>query len=101
MKKLPNKIIYSAHDLIHFQESPYFVWMDRYNLENPGKLIPDKTGEELQLFIDKGNEHEEKMLNNFIETGYNPVVIKDPVRNPNATKETLSAVDLPSAFRVW
>jgi len=46
------QLVYSPSDLIRFMESPFSSWMDRYNLEFPGQLIPDEDTAEEKLIQD-------------------------------------------------
>lgn len=62
MKKIGQKIIYSPSDLITFFNSPFASWMDRFYLENPKKINPDKPNKQAQFIIDLGNKHEQDIL---------------------------------------
>jgi uncharacterized protein len=42
MKKESDSIIYSPSDLIRYLASPFASWLDRYYLENPDAIAPDK-----------------------------------------------------------
>lgn len=46
MKKQSGIIIYSPTDLIRYLASPFASWLDRYYLENPDAIAPDKQTEE-------------------------------------------------------
>jgi hypothetical protein len=46
MKKQSGHVIYSPSDPIRYLASPFASWIDRYNLENPGKIKPDEETEE-------------------------------------------------------
>jgi len=65
MKKQSGHVIYSPSDLIRYLASPFASWLDRYNLENPGKIKPDEATEEETLLFRTGDEHEQSIL-----TGY-------------------------------
>jgi hypothetical protein len=43
MKKIDNKLVYSPTDLIKFMDSSFITWRDRYDLEVPDQIKPDKT----------------------------------------------------------
>ena len=62
MKKNAGQLVYSPSDLIRYMESPYSTWMDRYHLEFPGELTPDKDTEEQKLVAQTGDKHEGKFL---------------------------------------
>ncbi len=65
MKKESDSIIYSPTDLIRYLASPFASWLDRYYLENPDAIAPDKQTEEEELLSRTGDEHEQSVL-----TGY-------------------------------
>ena len=69
MKKEPGAIIYSPSDLIRYLASPFASWLDRYNLENPGKIKPDEETEEETLLSRTGDEHEQSILTNYKASG--------------------------------
>ena len=46
MKKKSDSIIYSPSDLIRYPASPFVSWLNRYNLDNPGAIMPDQETEE-------------------------------------------------------
>ena len=46
MRKLDGSHIYSVSDLITFMESEYAYWMDRFYLECPSGVQPDKDAVE-------------------------------------------------------
>lgn len=64
-KTASGSLLYSPSDLIRYVASPYSSWMDRYFLENPGRLAPDKDSEELKLVARIGDEHEHAVLGEF------------------------------------
>jgi hypothetical protein len=41
-----SRLTYSPTDLIRYLTSPFASWMDRYHLENPGAVVPDKQTEQ-------------------------------------------------------
>jgi len=65
MKKQSGHVIYSPSDLIRYLASPFASWLDRYYLENPDAIAPDKQTEEEELLSRTGEEHEQSVL-----TGY-------------------------------
>src|SRR5213595_1609781 len=65
MEKESDSIIYSPSDLIRYLASPFASWLDRYHLENPDAIAPDKQTEEEELLSRTGDEHEQSIL-----TGY-------------------------------
>ena len=89
MKKDSGKIIYSPSDLIRYVASPFASWMDRYYLENPTAIVPDKETEDQKLIAQTGNKHEHAILEEFKSSGCKLVEIK----RDNARYETLSAIE--------
>ncbi len=62
MLRTEARLVYSPSDLISFLINPQISWLDRYNLERPGEIIPDAGTEEQQLIRDVGDEHEQRYL---------------------------------------
>lgn len=62
MKKRDGQLIFSPTDLIRYLASPFASWMDRYNLENPGAVQPDKETEDEILVAQTGDQHERVVL---------------------------------------
>src|SRR6266545_2448420 len=62
MKKESDSIIYSPSDLIRYLASPFASWLDRYYLENPDAIAPDKQTEEEELLSRTGDKHEQSVL---------------------------------------
>lgn len=62
MRKQSNQLIYSPSDLIRYLASPYASWMDRYYLENPSLITPDKQTEDEKLIAETGDQHERDVL---------------------------------------
>jgi predicted RecB family nuclease len=62
MKKRDGQLIFSPTDLIRYLASPFTSWMDRYNLENPGAVQPDKETEDEILVAQTGDQHERVVL---------------------------------------
>jgi hypothetical protein len=58
MKKESEAIIYSLSDLIRYLASP-FAWLDRYNLENPGRSRLIRKPRR-KLFSHAGHEQEQE-----------------------------------------
>lgn len=69
MKKEADGIVYSPSDLVRFLESHFASWMDRYNLEFPGKFRWDPISEDAQLVFAAGEEHERAVLEQLIGSG--------------------------------
>ena len=69
MKKQSGIVIYSPTDLIRYLASPFASWLDRYNLENPGKIKPDEQTEEETLLARTGDEHEQSILTSYKASG--------------------------------
>ena len=65
MYKNGSDYIYSPSDLNAFLENESVTWLDRYNLEFPGKLIRDNPTEEDELVFKSGEEHEARILDVF------------------------------------
>jgi predicted RecB family nuclease len=65
MRKQSGIIIYSPTDLIRYLASPFASWLDRYNLENPGKIKPDEETEEETLLSRTGDKHEQSVLSGY------------------------------------
>lgn len=60
---------YTPSDLIHFMESDFITWMDRYHREHPGVYKPDETDESLMILAKKGIEHEKAFLASLQDQG--------------------------------
>ena len=54
MKKRAGQLIFSPTDLITYLASPFASWMERYHLENPGTVQPDKETEDAVLIAQTG-----------------------------------------------
>src|SRR4029453_3002171 len=65
MKKQSGIIIYSPTDLIRYLASPFASWQDRYYLENPEAIAPDKQTEEEELLSRTGDKHEQSVLGGY------------------------------------
>lgn len=74
-------------DLIHFMESDFITWMDRYHREHPGELTPDETDESLMILAKKGIEHEKDFLASLQDQGLDVCMIArgTDAANPGAT----------------
>ena len=70
MKKQSGIIIYSPTDLIRYLASPFASWLDRYYLENPDAITPDKQTEEEELLSRTGDEHEQSILTGYKASGF-------------------------------
>ncbi|MDP3506571.1 MAG: hypothetical protein Q8T09_01145 [Candidatus Melainabacteria bacterium] len=66
---MPPRPQHTPSDLIHFMESDFITWMDRYHREHPGELTPDETDESLMILAKKGIEHEKAFLASLQEQG--------------------------------
>ena len=75
MKQLNGQHIFSPTDLCVFMESPFASWMDRYNLDFPGKLTPDGPTEDQQVVMRKGIQHEKEFVAQLIRDGRSVVEI--------------------------
>ena len=62
MKLVNRRIVYSPTDLCTFLGSRFASWMDRYLMENPGKVEPDAPAADALLVQRKGNEHERSWI---------------------------------------
>jgi predicted RecB family nuclease len=65
MKKQSGTIIYSPTDLIRYLASPFASWLDRYYLEEPDAITPDKQTEEEELLSRTGDKHEQSVLSGY------------------------------------
>jgi predicted RecB family nuclease len=65
MKKESDSVIYSPSDLIRYLASPFASWLDRYYLENPEAIAPDKQTEEEELLSRTGDKHEQSVLGGY------------------------------------
>jgi predicted RecB family nuclease len=65
MRKESGSIIYSPSDLIRYLSSPFASWLDRYYLENPEGIAPDKQTEEEELLSRTGDKHEQSVLGGY------------------------------------
>lgn len=93
MKKNYDKIIFSPTDLIRYVASPFASWMDRYYLENPEVVAPDKETEDQQLIARTGDEHEHSVLDEFKASGTDVVEI---IKKDFATAYTQTMVAIKS-----
>lgn len=90
--KVTGNLVYSPSDLIRFMESPFASWMDRYHLENPGKLTPDADTEEQKLVQETGNQHEHKFVTRLKAEGRDFVEIARRTPDPEAdTRAAMAA----------
>ncbi len=79
---------YSPSDLIHFMESPFGSWMDRYALKFPQfSELKDAQGQLANILQQRGLLHEFQLENSFKEQGLSLVKIegKGDVEKENAT----------------
>ncbi len=89
MRKLDGEYIFSTSDLLTFMESEFASWMDRFDLENPGEVMPDPEDEQMQILHGKGLEHERSVLSSLQEEGYD--ICEIPIHN-DAYQATLDAM---------
>ena len=69
MERINGRHIFSPTDLCTFMESRFASWMDRCNLDFPGKLTPDEPTEDQQVVMRKGIEHEKDFVAQLIRDG--------------------------------
>ena len=69
MTKTGKEIVYSPSDLIRFMESPFAIWMERYDLERPGELERDPEDAESKLLTDAGSSQSSGRGNRFMAAG--------------------------------
>src|SRR5436305_984256 len=93
MKKKSGTIVYSPSDLIRYLASPFASWLDRYELENRGTIIPDEQSEEERLLSRAGDEHERSILSAYKTSGAGLIEIaKDDNRFDVACDATVTAI---------
>ena len=91
MKKTQDRIIYYPSDLIRYVASPFASWMDRYYVENPEAVTPDKETDDQKLIAETGNEHERVTLAEFKALGIKVVEIpKDDSKSDQ--EKTVAAI---------
>lgn len=91
MYRVGSKLQFSPRDLINFLEGDFASWMDRLYLEQrtgaldclkidtnslPQVLRPDEEDEQAQLLARKGQEHEQKFLEELRRQGFQIAVIE-------------------------
>ena len=76
MKKRAGQLTFSPTDLITYLASPFASWMERYHLENPGAVQPDKEAEDAVLIAQTGDQHERAVLEEFKQA--NPLLVEIP-----------------------
>jgi len=86
------ELVFSPSDLVHYIESPFASWMDRYDHENPGVLSRDETSEDDRLIAETGERHEQSVLEDFRTAGAALVEIsrEDPA---TAVLKTITAIE--------
>src|SRR6478672_5313273 len=90
MKKESGIIIYSPTDLIRYLASPFASWLDRYYLENPDAIAPDKQTEEEELLSRTGDKHERLVLSGYKASSSVIEIAKDNFATAHAA--TLAAI---------
>jgi predicted RecB family nuclease len=88
MRKLNGSQIYSPSDLITFMESEYASWMDRFYLECPDAVEPDKDASEDRILQVMGEQHERAFLRELVDGGHDVFDLKG-ARDPLATVEAM------------
>jgi len=95
MKKRDGQLIFSPTDLVRYLASPFTSWMDRYNLENPGSLQPDKETEDEILVAQTGDQHERVVLDELKLV--TPQLVEIPKNNfSEALVNTRAAIEAKS-----
>ena len=91
MQKRSGAVVYSPSDLIRYFASPFASWMDRYYLENPDGITPDKETEDQKLVAQTGDRHEISVLTE-LKMG-TPELVEIPTDDfADAHTKTLSAI---------
>src|SRR5580704_11128332 len=67
MRKLNGDHIYSPSDLVTFMESEYASWMDRFYMECPDGVQPDKDAAEDRILQAMGEQHEQAFLQELVD----------------------------------
>ncbi len=91
MKKLNDDYLYSPTDLTTFLESEFVTWMERFDLDFPGVVIPDPIDEESELLFKKGQEHENSFLKELYDTGQDVCEIVPNDNRYIATQEAMKS----------
>ncbi len=60
---------YSPSDLITFLESPFASWMDHYYQLDKSRVTPDEDSEEKKIVAQKGDAHEQEILQEMLAGG--------------------------------
>lgn len=83
-------IIYSPSDLTLYMDSPFASWMERSALINSDMLsYVDEEDALMGVLQQKGAEHEQAILNSFLDRGLSVAQI---AKGPNALEDTLAAM---------
>src|SRR5690606_13083156 len=93
LKNPDGELVFSPSDLIRYLSSPFASWMDRYHLECPGQLTPDKDSEDQRLVQDAGNAHEQAVLAEFRASGVDIAEIATGAGFAAAHQATVEAFD--------
>lgn len=91
MKREGKSLVFSPTDIVRYVASPFASWMDRYALEYPGTLTPDKETEDQKLIAKTGYDHEKAELVKFRGTVPALVEITD-AKPESALKLTVAAI---------
>lgn len=94
MRKHNHEIIFSPSDLVVFTQSPFASWMDRFSLECPNDSPkPDAADAMSGLLAEKGDDHENALLKEFVAQGLNIADLSqlsgDLATKQQATKEAM------------
>ncbi len=89
MRKIEDQIVYSPSDLVRYLESPFATWMERYNLEFPGKFRWDPISEDAELVFAAGEAHEKEVLARLVASGTDVAEIGD---SDDSEADTLEAI---------
>lgn len=70
MQRNHQAIVYSPQDLIHYSQSEFASWMDRFQLERPSDCPPPGAKDSLLVALCQlGQEHEQRYLKSLQEAG--------------------------------
>ncbi|MBU3680146.1 MAG: hypothetical protein FGM32_11170, partial [Candidatus Kapabacteria bacterium] len=83
---------FSPSDLITFLESPFASWMDHYYLLDKSRVTPDEDTEEKKLVAQKGDVHEQEVLQDMLERGV-PLLQIERTDTEEALRRTLKAFE--------
>lgn len=90
MKRYQDSLLFSASDLVAFQECPHVTSLDLVNLDTP--LAPAEDDDHAKLVQRKGLEHEARYLATLEAAGLNVVNLKELRDLAGCTAATLAAM---------